>query len=142
MSGEFARDPLFMVGQGWETEDEPFPRLHMDGGPRILRNAIVKMAEVGEAALDSAGLGWGDVDIVIPHQANLRITHGLEKQLELPKGRVIHNIEDYGNMSASTVALTLDEVLRGRHGEVPDPAIVVLTAIGGGYTMGAIVLRV
>jgi len=142
MFGEYTRQPLFMVGQGWETEEEPRPLLHMDGGPRILRNAIMKMAEVGEQALDKASLSWADVDIVIPHQANLRITRGLEKQLELPKGRVIHNIQRYGNMSASTVAITLDEVLRGQHGEVPSPATFLLTAVGGGYTMGAIALRV
>ncbi len=142
MSGEFAREPLYMVGQGWEAEGEPHPKLHMDGGPRILRNAIVKMAEIGERALETVRLTWADVDVVIPHQANLRITRGLEKQLELPKGRVIHNIENYGNMSASTVAITLDEVVRGQHGPLPDPATILLTAIGGGYTMGALVLRI
>lgn len=141
MSGEFERGPLYMVGQGWEREDEPFPRLHMEGGPRILRNAIVKMAEIGSQALAAAGLEWDDVDVVIPHQANLRITRGLEKQLALSRGRVVHNIKDYGNMSASTVAITLDELVRGSHGGLPDPATIVLTAIGGGYTMGALVLR-
>jgi 3-oxoacyl-[acyl-carrier-protein] synthase-3 len=142
MSGEFSRDPLFLVGQGWETEEEPAPKLHMDGGPRILRNAIVKMAAIAEQAIDRAGIGWDDVDVVIPHQANLRITKGLEKHLDLATGRVIHNIQRYGNMSASTVAVTLDEVVRGKHGSLPDPATIVLTAIGGGYTMGAMVLRI
>lgn len=142
MYGEFAREPLYMVGQGWEREDEPFPKLHMEGGPSILRNAIITMASAAERALRTADLSWGDVDIVIPHQANLRITRGLEKHIELPKGRVVHNIEGYGNMSASTVAVTLDEVLRGRHGEVPRPATIVLTAIGGGYTTAATALRV
>lgn len=142
MSGQFDRGPLHMVGQGWETDDEPFPKLHMAGGPRILRNAINTMARAGEDALSTADLGWGDVDIVVPHQANLRITKGLEKQLDLAKGRVVHNIYEYGNMSASTVAVTLDEVVRGRHGDVPDPATIVLTAIGGGYTVAAAALRV
>ena len=141
-SGEFARDPLFLVGQSWRREDDRIPLLHMDGGPRILRNAIIKMAEVGEQALAKAGLNWSDVDFVVPHQANMRITRGLEQKLELPKGRVVHNIMDYGNMSASTVAITLDEVLRGKFGPVPDPATVVLTSIGGGYTMAAAVVRI
>ena len=141
-SGEFDRDPLHMVGQGWRRDDDRIPILHMHGGPRILRSAIVKMAEVGGSALDRAGLDWSGVDFVIPHQANLRITRGLEQKLDLPKGRVIHNIVDYGNMSASTVAIALDEVLRGKHGAIPDPATIVLTSIGGGYTMAAAVLRV
>lgn len=142
MSGKFDRGPLYMVGQGWETEEEPSPKLHMVGGPRILRSAIVTMARAGEDALATAGLSWADVDFVIPHQANLRITKGLEKQLDLGSGRVVHNIEDYGNMSASTVAVTLDEVVRGRHGPVPEPATVLLTAIGGGYTVAAATLRI
>jgi len=141
MSGNYDRRPLFMVGQGWETEDEPSPRLHMVGGARILRSAILTMASAADEALATCGLGWPDVDLVIPHQANLRITMGLEKHLPLEKGRVIHNIGEYGNMSASTVAVTLDEAVRGRHGPVPDAAKVVLTAIGGGYTVAATVLR-
>jgi len=141
MSSEYDRSPLYMVGQGWEEDDEPFPVLHMDGGPRILRNAIVKMAEVSGRALEDASLTWADVDFVIPHQANLRITKGLEKHLDLPNGRVIHNIHGYGNMSGSTVAVAFDEVVRGLHGPVPTPATYVLTAIGGGYTMGAAIVR-
>lgn len=142
MSAEFDRAPLYLVGQGWETEDEPAPKLHMAGGPRILRNAIQTMASAADRAVASADVGWDDVDIVVPHQANLRITRGLEKHLGLSKGRVIHNIARYGNMSASTVGVTLDEVLRGLHGPVPDPATVVLTAIGGGYTTAAMVVRI
>ena len=142
MGGQFDRGPLYLVGQGWETESEPVPKLHMEGGPRILRNAINTMVSAGEASLESAGLGWSDVDVVIPHQANLRITMGIEKQLELDGGRVIHNIEDYGNMSASTVAVTLDEALRGRHGELAEPATIVLSAIGGGYTVAAATVRI
>ena len=141
LCGDYQRDPLFMVGQGWETADEPHPRLHMEGGPKILRQAILTMAEAGGRALERAGRTWDDVDVVIPHQANLRITRGLEKQLRLPKGRVLHTIERYGNMSASTVAVTLDEVLRGRHGPMPDPTLIVLTAIGGGYTTAAAVIQ-
>ncbi|MFV1985737.1 MAG: 3-oxoacyl-ACP synthase III family protein [Gemmatimonadota bacterium] len=142
MSGKFDRDPLYMVGQGWEEEDEPFPKLHMEGGPRILRHAIHTMARAATDSIEAAGLGWDDVDIVIPHQANLRITMGLEKHLDLERGRVVHNIQEHGNMSATTVSLTLDQMMRGHHGEVPDPATVVLTAIGGGYTVAAMTLRV
>lgn len=142
IAGEFDRDPLYLVGQGWETDEEPKPALRMLGGPRILRNAIVTMADVADQALASAGRTWEEVDLLIPHQANLRITKGLEKHVDTPSVRVIHNIEDYGNMSASTVALTLDEVLRGEHGDLPDPALIVLTAIGGGYTTAAAVIEV
>lgn len=141
LSGEYDREPLYLVGQGWESEDDPFPKLHMAGGPQILRQAIVSMAEVAQRALEAANRTWEEVDVVIPHQANLRITKGLEKQLRLPKGRVIHTIERYGNVSASSVAIALDEVLRGRRGALPDPALIVLTAVGGGYTTAGAVIR-
>lgn len=141
LTGEYDREPLYLIGQGWEPPEEPFPKLHMAGGPQILRQAILSMAGVADRALQAAGRGWEEVDVVIPHQANLRITRGLEKHLRLGKGRVIHTIERYGNLSASTVAVTLDEVLRGGHGPLPDPALIVLTAVGGGYTTAAAVIR-
>lgn len=139
-AADYAREHLYLRGQGWEEEHEPNARLHMGGGPRVLRRAIMAMAGVSEVALDRAGLSWDDVDYVVPHQANLRITRGLEKHLELD-GRVIHTIQRYGNASASTVAVALDELLRGRHGALPDPARILLAAVGGGYTMGALSLR-
>ncbi len=129
------------MGQGWETADESHPKLRMAGGPRILRRAIQNMVNIASRALESAGRGWDDVDLVIPHQANLRITKGIEKQLALQSGRVLHTIENYGNLSASTVAVTLDEALRGVHGPLPDPATIVLTSIGGGYTSAAAVIE-
>ncbi len=141
LSASYDRDPLFMAGQGWETDDEPFPKLHMEGGPRILRRAILNMAGIADQTLASTGRGWDEVDLVIPHQANLRITKGIEKHLALPKGRVLHTIHRYGNMSASTVAVALDEALHGIHGPLPDPALIVLTAIGGGYTSAAAVIE-
>lgn len=141
LTGDFDRDPLFLVGQGWETPEEPSPTLHMAGGPQILRQAIQSMAQVADRALEAAGRRREEVDLVVPHQANLRITRGLERHLKLDRGRVVHTIESYGNLSASTVPVTLDEVLRGRHGPVPDPALIVLTAVGGGYTSAGAVLE-
>jgi 3-oxoacyl-[acyl-carrier-protein] synthase-3 len=99
------------------------------------------MVSVAEMALDRAGRSWSDVDVVVPHQANLRITKGIEKQLEDHGVRVVHTIRNYGNMSASTVPVALDEVIRGKHGPLPDPATIVLTSIGGGYAISAAVLE-
>lgn len=140
-TADYAREHLYLRGQGWEEPEEPDAKLHMGGGPRVLRRAILAMAGVAGEALERAGLTWDDVDFVVPHQANLRITRGLEKHLELDRGRVIHTIQRYGNASASTVGIALHEVLRGQHGAVPDPARIVLTAVGGGYTMGALVFQ-
>lgn len=141
LAAEYDRDPLYLLGAGRTPGTETYPALQMEGGPRILKQAIQTMAGVGERALEAAGRTWEDVDLVIPHQANLRITRGLERQLGLPGGRVVHTIEDYGNMSASTVGVALDETLRGQRGTVPDPALLVLTAVGGGYTSAAMVVE-
>ncbi len=138
---DYAPEHLYLRGQGWETEEEPDPKLHMGGGPRVLRQAIHAMRDVAERALERTDLGWEDIHYVVPHQANLRITKGLEKHLPLSEeGRVVHTIQRYGNLSASTVAVTLDEVLRGEHGPLPDPTRIVLTAVGGGYTSAGAVL--
>jgi 3-oxoacyl-[acyl-carrier-protein] synthase III len=140
LSAEYAREHLYLVGQGWETAEEPDPKLRMGGGPRVLRRAILAMEDAASRALAAAGTGWDEVDLVIPHQANLRITRGLEAHLDLPRGRVIHTIERYGNCSAATVGIALDETVRGKHGPLPRPARVVLTAVGGGYTTAAAVV--
>ena len=137
---DYAPEHLYLRGQGWETPDEPDPTLHMGGGPHVLRNAIHAMRRVADRALESTDLAWEDVDYVVPHQANLRITRGLERLLPLAHGRVVHTIQRYGNLSASTVAVTLDEVLRGEHGPLPDPTRLVMTAVGGGYTSAGLVV--
>lgn len=140
LSADYSPDSLNLGGQGWIIPGVREDRLSMGGGPNVLRTAIQSMSEVARAALDSAGLSWDEVDVVIPHQANLRITNGLERSLRLAKGRVIHNIQRLGNISAATVAVTLDELLRGEHGSMPDPATIVCTAVGGGYASGAVVI--
>jgi 3-oxoacyl-[acyl-carrier-protein] synthase-3 len=99
------------------------------------------MQDVADRALDRASLDWDDIDFVVPHQANERITRGLEKSLQLSKGRVLHRIRELGNLSASTVPIVLDELLRGQHGELEAPTRIVLTAVGGGYASGAAVLE-
>jgi 3-oxoacyl-[acyl-carrier-protein] synthase-3 len=99
------------------------------------------MISVAEHALERTDVTWADVDVVIPHQANKRITVGIERALSLPKGRVIDVIENYGNSSGSTVPIALDEVLKGVHGPLPETANIVLTAVGGGYTSGGAVIE-
>lgn len=141
LSAEYSPDHLNLVGQGWGTDGGPEHKLRMAGGPNVLRHAIRTMREASEQALAGAGVPWEDVDVVVPHQANGRITVGLEKALKLNGGRVIHAIDGLGNVSASSVPITLDRLLRGAHGTLPDPARIVLTAVGGGYASGAAVLE-
>ena len=120
-----------------ESEGEGGEASHGEAG----HGELITEGQALEEALAANGLEVADVDLVIPHQANLRITKGLEKHLPLSEeGKVVHTIQRYGNLSGSTVAVTLDEVLRGEHGPLPDPTRVVLTAVGGGYTSAGAVL--
>lgn len=141
LRAEYSPDHLNLVGQGWGPRADSDNKISMAGGANVLRHAIRTMRMVATNALESADLTWDDVDYVVPHQANERITVGLERALKLSKGRVIHAIEDIGNVSASTVPITLDQLIRGRHGSLPGRSRIVLTAVGGGYASGAVALE-
>jgi 3-oxoacyl-[acyl-carrier-protein] synthase-3 len=141
LAGEYSPDHLNITGLGWGDPLGPEHRLSMAGGANVLRHAIRTMEDVADRALARTPHGWDDVDVVVPHQANERITRGLEKSLQLSKGRVLHRIRKLGNLSASTVPIVLDELLRGEHGALQDPTRIVLTAVGGGYASGAAVLE-
>jgi len=139
---DYSPEHLHMQGVGSESEGEGPTYLRMGGGPKVLRQAIYAMKRVADRAVESSGLGWDQIDYVVPHQANLRITRGLERVLPLEgDGKVVHVIQEYGNVSASSVGITLDEILRGEHGQLPDPTRLVLTAVGGGYTSAGLVLE-
>lgn len=140
-TADYAPEHLSLVGQAVLAEGDRVPKLQMGGGPNVLRKAIKSMVRVAESALARTDLEWADVDFLVPHQANRRITVGIDRALSLTRGRVVDVIEDYGNVSASTVPIALDEVLRGRRGTLPDPANVVLTAVGGGYTSAGAVIE-
>ena len=141
LAGEYSADHLNITGLGWGDPLGPEHRLSMAGGANVLRHAIRTMQDVADRALERTSLEWDDIDVVVPHQANERITQGLDRALQLKKGRVLHRIRKLGNLSASTVPIVLDELLRGRHGELADPTRIVLTAVGGGYASGAAVLE-
>jgi 3-oxoacyl-[acyl-carrier-protein] synthase-3 len=141
IEGEYSPDHLNLTGLGWGEPAGVEHKLSMAGGANVLRQAIRTMEGAAERALALTPVGWDDVDYVVPHQANERITQGLEKTLGLGKGRVLHRIAEIGNVSASTVPIVLDELLRGHHGALPRPARIVLTAVGGGYASGAAVLE-
>lgn len=140
-SADYSPMHLNLTGQAVMQPGDAVPKLAMGGGPNVLRNAIKSMVRVADRALERTDIDWADVDFVVPHQANKRITAGIEKTLDLPKGRVIDVIETYGNMSASTVPIALDEVLKGEHGPLPPNAKIVLAAVGGGYTSGGAVIE-
>jgi 3-oxoacyl-[acyl-carrier-protein] synthase-3 len=90
-------------------------------------------------ALNNAGLIKKNIDILIPHQANKRILEVVAKKLSLPNDKVVINIEKYGNTSAASIPIALDEAIS--QGRINDGDIVLITAFGAGLTWGSIVIK-
>ncbi len=108
-------------------------------GKEVFRHAIEKLAETSHRALDKAGLDAGDVDWIVPHQANIRIIEGTAKKMQVPMERVIVTVQDHGNTSAASIPLALS-VGKAR-GQIKPGDLIVTEAIGGGLAWGAVVLR-
>jgi 3-oxoacyl-[acyl-carrier-protein] synthase-3 len=114
------------------------PYLSMNG-PEVFKFAVRAMAESSEEAVSKAGLAMSDIDVVIPHQANLRIIDAAAKRLSIPYERFVRNLDRYGNTSAASIPLALDEAVRddrirpGHH--------VLLSSFGAGLSWGTMVLR-
>lgn len=123
------------------TADSINDRLHyikMDGS-KVFKFAVKAMGEAAEKALQKCGLNKEDVDYLIPHQANIRIIESAVKRLKISDDKVYVNIDKYGNMSAASVAVALDEA--SRKGLLKDDDIIVLVGFGGGLTWGSAVLK-
>lgn len=117
--------------------------IHMPGGPKVLRKAVNGMADALMKALELSPYKLEDLDVIIPHQANCRITYGLIEKLGISKNKVCRIIEEIGNTSGASVAISLDMAIRGQAKDVKiKPGDKVgLTAIGGGYSSGALVFE-
>ncbi|KQT34912.1 3-oxoacyl-ACP synthase [Sphingomonas sp. Leaf412] len=127
--------------------------LYVDGGPsttgtvgklrmkgrEVFRHAVVNLASVMEEALKGIDLTPADVDWVVPHQANARILDATARKLSLPPERVVVTVDRHANTSAASVPLALDTAVRD--GRIQPGQIVVLEAMGGGFTWGAAVVR-
>jgi len=127
--------------------------LYVDGGPsttgtvgklrmrgsEVFRHAVVNLAAVLEEAIAKAGLTTADVDWVVPHQANRRILDATARKLGLPPERVIITVDEHANTSAASVPLALDVAVRD--GRIKRGDLIVLEAMGGGFTWGAAVVR-
>ena len=94
-------------------------------------------------ALERSPYQLQDLDVIIPHQANRRITYGLIEKLQVPEGKVCRIIDKIGNTSGASVAISLDMAIRGKEGcvKINPGDLVGLTAIGGGYSIGATIFE-
>ena len=112
--------------------------VHQDGGS-VYKTAVRKMAELSERVLERNDITGADVDCFIPHQANKRIIEATADRLGMPLERVIINIDRYGNTTAATIPLAMDTALT--EGSLKKGDLVLLASFGGGYTIGATLLR-
>ena len=143
--GRFARE-LWTDAPGSFYHPRVQPRMLEDGsifprmeGQKVFKHAIVKMPEVVREALAKNGLAPSDIKVLIPHQANLRISEMVQRGLELSDDQVFNNIQKYGNTTAASIPLCLEEAVEARGVKRGD--LVALAAFGAGFTWASALLR-
>ena len=108
-------------------------------GKEVFRHAVEKLAQTAETALEKAGLDAGDVDWIVPHQANIRIIKSTAQKMGVDMDRVVTTVADHGNTSAASIPLALSVGVA--RGQIERGQLIVTEAIGGGLAWGAVVLR-
>ena len=130
------RDKLYV--DGGPSSTGTVGHLRMDG-PEVFRHAVTKISEVIGTTLDQAGYKASDIDWFVPHQANKRILDGAAKKLGLDKDRIIITLDKHANTSAASIPLALNTARAD--GRIKTGDLVLLEAMGGGFTWGAVLLR-
>lgn len=145
LTGDGSYDDLIMIPAGLsknpashETIDKKMHYVKMKGN-EVFKLAVKNMKRTTVKTLGKCNLSVEDVDCFIPHQANIRIISALTRVLKIKKDKVFVNLNKYGNTSAASVMIALDEAVK--EGKIKSGDIVVLTAFGAGLTSGAIVLK-
>ena len=113
------------------------PLLKMDG-PAVFKLAVGVLEETALASLRKAGRSAGDIDWLIPHQANIRIMQSTAKKLKLSMDKVVVTVDEHGNTSAASIPLALDHSVRS--GQVKPGQLLMLEGVGGGFTRGSVLL--
>ncbi|MBP9793697.1 MAG: ketoacyl-ACP synthase III [Flavobacterium sp.] len=133
------------MGQRWVTDiiadndpqDESyFPYMN---GQFVFKNAVVRFAEVINEGLQANNLEVSDIDMLIPHQANLRISQFIQQKFQLSDDQVYNNIMDYGNTTAASIPIALTEAWE--KGKIKEGDTVVLAAFGSGFTWGSVIIK-
>ena len=130
------RDKLYV--DGGPSSTGTVGHLRMDG-PEVFRHAVTKISEVIGTTLDQAGYKASDIDWFVPHQANRRILDGAAKKLGLDRDKIIITLDKHANTSAASIPLALNQ---GRSdGRIKPGDLVLIEAMGGGFTWGAVLIR-
>src|SRR3982751_3163455 len=126
------------LGTTHETIDNRMHYFKMKGN-ELFKVAVRSMADISAEMLDKAGYTVDDVDLVIPHQANQRITDAVASRLGVTEEKVYSNIAEHGNTSSASIPIAMDECIES--GKIKEGSLVLLTAFGGGVTWGGTVIR-
>jgi len=133
------------MGKRWVTDiiadndpDDMSYRPYMNG-QFVFKNAIRRFSEVIHQGLEANGLQVSDIDMLVPHQANLRIAQFIQKKFQLSDDQVFNNIQNYGNTTAASIPIALSEACA--QGKVKEGDTVVLAAFGSGFTWGSVVMK-
>ncbi len=129
-------DALYVDGGPSSTQSVGHLRME---GREVFRHAVVRMAEAVDAALEANGLTPGDVDWLVPHQANIRIIESMGKRLNLPSDRVVVTVDRHANTSAASIPLALNEAIGD--GRIRSGDLLMMEAMGGGFTWGSALVR-
>jgi 3-oxoacyl-[acyl-carrier-protein] synthase-3 len=108
-------------------------------GSEVFKSAVRSMGDAAMQALKQANLSAEQVNLLIPHQANIRIIEATAKRLKMPMEKVFVNIDKYGNTSAASIPIALDEARKS--GRVKPGDVTLLVAFGAGFTWGSAVIR-
>ena len=120
-----------------QVEDNPGVHIIMEGR-EVFKHAVKAMEDAVFGLFTKAGLGIDDIDLLIPHQANFRILNNLLERLNIPREKVFLNVMNYGNTSAASIPIALDEA--NRAGRIRRGDTVLFCSFGGGLTWGATLL--
>lgn len=112
--------------------------MHMDG-PAVFKLAVSVLDKVARETLEAANMQTSDVDWLIPHQANIRIMQSTAKKLDIPPEKVVVTVDQHGNTSAASIPLALDVAMRD--GRIQPGQNVLMEGVGGGFTWGALLVR-
>lgn len=119
--------------------DENLVKIKMANGNEVFKVAVRSMEDAALAALKANGAEVTDIDLFVPHQANARIINAVAQRLGVPKERIVVNIDRFGNTSAASIPIALDEAVRA--GRLKPGDLLLLAAFGGGLTWGSALIR-
>jgi 3-oxoacyl-[acyl-carrier-protein] synthase-3 len=133
MGGRWVTD---ILAENNPNDESYFPYMN---GQFVFKNAVVRFAEVINEGLEANNFGVSDIDMLIPHQANLRISQFIQKKFKLDDDKVFNNIQKYGNTTAASIPIALTEAWE--QGKIKTGDIVILAAFGSGFTWGSVIIK-